>query len=160
MLDISAHLQHSHVLPPARLPFGLPARGAFLWWRSLWRRAMTIEIDANDLCGVSEILRQIPGDVSNEYQVDGFFGTHGCGFRPLYDSCDAPDACIRRLNDADTSRQGRVDHVTACKTTFSTDSRRHRYHLPVRKSSVRPYFFKRCAICEEDRCSARRHSEL
>ena len=75
MLDIGAQLQNSHVLPPARVPrelclaieqvgwptflFGLWATGAFLRWRSLWRRAMTIEVDANDLRGVSEILRQM-----------------------------------------------------------------------------------------------------
>jgi len=59
MLDIGAHLQRSNVLPPARLPFGFRITGAFPCWRSLWRRAMTIETDANDRRGVSEILRQI-----------------------------------------------------------------------------------------------------
>lgn len=61
--------------------------------------------------------------------------------RPLYHSCDAPHDCLWRLNDANTSRQGHLDHVTACKTTVSTDKGRHRYHLPLRKSSVWTYFF-------------------
>src|SRR5215468_11011265 len=78
--------------------------------------------------------------------------------RPLYYSCAAPHGCLWRLNDANTSRQGRLDHVTACRTTVSTDTGRHRYHLPLRKSSVWTYFFGRYPICEENCCSAWRHS--
>src|SRR6516162_8657834 len=114
-------------------------------------------INANNFQSVS---RPITRYVSNEYQVSGFFSTHTCGLRPVYYSCDAPHDCLWRLNDANTSRQGRLDHVTACKTTVSTHTGRHRYHLPFRKSSVWTYFFGRYPICEENCCSAWRHSAL
>src|SRR5436853_6374442 len=67
---------------------------------------------------------------------------------------------VSGASDANTSRQGRLDHVTACNAIVSTDPRRHRHHLPLRNSAVWVYFFARYTICEEDRCSAWRPRAL
>src|SRR5262249_36433287 len=101
-----------------------------------------------------------PGDVSNEYQVGSFFGTHCCGFDLVYGSRDAADGCLWCLDDANPSRQGCLVRVAACEGTVPTDSWRHRYRLPVCKSSVWIRFLRGYTICKEDHCDTWRRSAL
>src|SRR5215472_8645617 len=123
----------------------------------VWRRRLVVNDPMAEQSGVPDVSicpcearsmmalslgmhRPITRRCLDEHQISGSVGTHDSGLRPLCNSCDAPDCRLWRLNDANTSRQGRIDHVTACNAIVSTDPRRYCYHLPLRKSSVWIYF--------------------
>src|SRR5262249_56395432 len=100
------------------------------------------------------------GDVSHEYEISGFFGVHCHSLHLLHWFRDAPDGCLWRFNDANASRQRRVDHIAACQTTVRAVSWRECHCLPFFKSPLWICFFRGYTIRGKDCCITWRLCEL
>src|SRR5262249_41827267 len=108
----------------------------------------------------ADALCENPGDALHEYEISGFFDIHCRSLHLLYGFRDAPDGCFWRFNDANASRQRRVNHIAACQTTVRAVSWRDCHRLPFFKSPLWICFFRGYAIREEDSCNTWRRCQL